>query len=119
MTKMEKGKNMSVLAFSFHFEHLLFSLFSQELSTEHLSQCCLAFTWIVWSVFCRDEQGVLPRLGGLSQVVAAAWNPADEWEHKAKRACLIFFPLITNKQRENFMLHMSEGALGLQYGISC
>ena len=78
MTKMEKGKNMRVLVFSFHFEHLLFSLFSQELCTKHLSQCCLGFTWVVWSVFCRDEQGVLPRLGGLSQVVAAAWNPADE-----------------------------------------
>ena len=41
-------------------------------------QYCLAFTWAVWNVFNRDEQGVLSRLGDLYRVEAAAWNPADK-----------------------------------------
>lgn len=78
MTKMEKGKNMRVLFFSSRFEHLLFSLIGQELCTERLPTVLLGLHLGVWSAFCRDEQGVLSHLGGLSQVVAAAWNSADE-----------------------------------------
>lgn len=69
---------MRALFFSSRFEHLLFSLIGQELCTERPLQYCLAFTLGVECLSAADEQGVLSHLGGLSQVVAAAWNSADE-----------------------------------------
>lgn len=78
MKKMEKGKNMHVLCFSSLFEHSQFSCLVNNYVLSTYLQYCLAFTWVVWNVFNRDEQGVLSSLGDLYRVEAAAWNPADK-----------------------------------------
>lgn len=72
-------------------------------------QYCLAFTWVCgvpsagrWTRCSLSSGGLVPSGSGCLEL---------SWRETQSQMCLhYFFPLIMNKQRENFMLLMSKGS---------